>query len=328
VTSIRLLGRSQAHLELLGKLDRVAGTDAEILISGPTGVGKELYARYAHDASRRSGKAFVAVNCGSIPPELFENELFGHRDGAYTGAGASQEGLVSEAEGGTLFLDEIDALPLASQVKLLRFVQQKEYRRLGDARIRRVDVRFVAATNADLATLIDAGRFRKDLYYRLCVFPLEIAPLCERVEDIGMLLGAYACHYSEQYQLPKIVLSPPALKALLEYQWPGNVRELENCVKYLTCLQLTRSVDKYDLPMAPHPATRARLLDDQLYSKPFTRARTELVSEFEKRYVEVALRKADGNITRAAEECGEYRKKISRLIKKHGIEATPGEHTN
>jgi two-component system, NtrC family, response regulator GlrR len=204
-------------------------------------------------------------------------------------------------------------------VKLLRFVQQKEYRRLGDARIRRVDIRFIAATNADLPALVEAGRFRKDLYYRLCVFPLEIAPLRERAEDVGLLLGAYATHYSEHYRLPRILLSPPALQALLDYDWPGNVRELENCVKYLTCLQLTRPVDKYDLPMMPRAAARPRLLDDQLFSKPFTDARTELMSEFERRYVEEALRKADGNITRAAEECGEYRKKLSRLIKKHGI---------
>ena len=314
-----LLGRSQAHLTLVETLSRVACLDVEVLISGPTGVGKELYARYVHDKSPRAVFRFVAVNCGAIPLELFENELFGHRDGAYTSARANQDGLVAEAENGTLFLDEVDALALPSQVKLLRFIQQKEYRRLGDSRIRTANVRFVAATNADLPALVEQGRFRSDLYYRLCVFPVTVLPLNTRKEDVSLLIDEYSAHYSEHYRLPRIVLSPGALQAMLDYPWPGNVRELENCIKYLTCLQLARPVDKYDLPMLARSIPAGELIEAELLSQSFTSARKHLVSEFEKRYVSEALRKSKGNITRAATECGEYPKKFSRLIKKHSL---------
>ncbi|MEH2522017.1 DNA-binding NtrC family response regulator [Bradyrhizobium sp. AZCC 1610] len=324
---VRLIGQSRPHLETLDKLSRVAGTDAEVLISGPTGVGKELYALYVHERSRRASFSFVPVNCGAIPLELLENELFGHRGGAYTSAGASQEGLVAEAENGTLFLDEVDTLSLPSQVKLLRFIQQKEYRRLGDSRIRTANVRFIAATNADLPLLVEQGRFRSDLYYRLCVFPVDVLPLTSRKDDVPFLIDEYSGQYSEQYHLPKIVLSTGAFQAMLDYPWPGNVRELENCVKYLTCLQLARPVDKYDLPMLAKSIPASVMIDDELLGKPFTSARKHLVSQFEKRYVSEALRRTNGNITRAASECGEYPKKISRLIKKHGLsrEGTPDQ---
>src|SRR5215475_3247129 len=192
---VRLIGQSRPHLETLDKLSRVAGTDAEVLISGPTGVGKELYAQYVHERSKRASFPFVPVNCGAIPQELLENELFGHRNGAYTSAGASQEGLVAEAENGTLFLDEIDTLSLPSQVKLLRFIQLKEYRRLGDARIRTANIRVVAATNANLPSLVEQERFRSDLYYRLCVFPVEILPLKNRTDDVPLLVDANAAEY-------------------------------------------------------------------------------------------------------------------------------------
>lgn len=316
---VRLIGQSAAHLSTLEKLSRVACTDAEVLISGPTGVGKELYALYVHEQSKRAKSPFVPVNCGAIPLELLENELFGHRGGAYTNARGSEEGLVATAENGTLFLDEVDALTLAGQVKLLRFIQQKEYRRLGDARIRTANVRFVAATNADLLSLVEQGRFRSDLYYRLCVFPVEVLPLKNRADDVPLLLDAYAAEHSEQFGLPKIVLSSGARQALLDYPWPGNVRELENCVKYLTLLQLKRQVDKYDLPMLARSVTDGRVTDTELLAMPFTSARALLVSEFEKRYVTEALHKANGNVTHAATDCGEYRKKIARLIKKHGL---------
>mgnify|MGYP000606564762 CR=1 FL=1 len=309
-----ILGRSQIHIDLLDKLSRVACTDAEILISGPSGVGKELYARFAHEKSKRAAFPLISVNCGAIPSELLENELFGHRDGAYTSARDSHEGLVAEAENGTLFFDEIDALPPQGQVKLLRFIQLKEYRRLGDSRIRKANLRFIAATNAELPSLVEQGRFRGDLYYRLSVFPVFVPPLSQRRDDIALLLGEFATRCSDNYQLPRIVLSPRALQFLLDYDWPGNVRELENCVKYLTCLQLTRPVDKYDLPMRCAPASSGPNGAD-LLEKSFTAARME----FERRYVTEALRKANGNVTRAAEESGEYRKKMARLIKKHGL---------
>jgi len=318
----RPIGVSRHHLDLLERIEKVAPTDVEVLLSGPTGSGKEVYAQHLHGHSPRSGHSFVAVNCGAVPSELFENEMFGHIGGAYTDAHAPSHGLAVEAEGGTLFLDEVDSLSLPNQVKLLRFVQSQEYRRLGDPRIRRANVRFVSATNADLRKGVRDGWFREDLFYRLRVVPLEVPPLSARRDDIRPLLDEFASQFSRQYRLPRIVLSPEAAEALQAYDWPGNVRELESCVKFLTCLQLARAVDRFDLPFTadaePQPETPPT---PALAHLPFTAARSAMVADFERRYLSEALRRANGNVSRAARECGEYRKKIARLMKKHGIEA-------
>src|SRR5215813_14277654 len=196
-----LIGCSEAHCQLLDRLAKVAGTDAEILISGPSGVGKELYARYAHNCSPRGKAAFVPVNCGALPPELVENELFGHVGGAFTGARPHGEGLVAAAESGALFLDEVDSLALIAQVKLLRFLQEKEYRRLGETRLRRANLRIIAATNTDLLAAVREGWFREDLFFRLRVVPIEVPSLQERPCDIPLLLGAYVTRYAEVYNL-------------------------------------------------------------------------------------------------------------------------------
>ncbi|HMF55364.1 MAG TPA: sigma 54-interacting transcriptional regulator, partial [Pyrinomonadaceae bacterium] len=219
----KLIGRSLAHQRLVEKLSRIAPTDAEVLISGESGVGKELYARYVHHHSTRDKASFVPVNCGALPNELLENELFGHVGGAFTGARPQSEGLVAEAEHGTLFLDEIDSLSTPSQVKLLRFLQEKEYRRLGETRTRRSNVRVIAATNIDLLTAMRDGRFREDLYFRLRVVPVEVPPLRERPEDIRRLI-AYFIERSGR----RMTVTPEALRLLERYRWPGNVRELQN----------------------------------------------------------------------------------------------------
>jgi len=315
-----LIGKSRCHLELLERIEKIAPTDVEVLITGPTGSGKELYAQHLHGLSARRERKFVAINCGAIPLELFENEMFGHVRGAYTGAQSSSEGLVKEADGGTLFLDEVDSLALPAQVKLLRFLQQKEYRRLGHLQIQRADVRIAAATNADLLGAVQSGSFREDLYYRLQVVPLSVPPLRERVEDIPLLIDEYTDRISDAYRLPRVTLAPRALETMMNYSWPGNIRELENCMKYLTCLQLSRAVDKYDLPFPDLQPPASRATDGNLTDQRFTEARDALVADFERRYVLEALRKSNGNITQAAEEAGEYRKKISRLIKKHRID--------
>jgi transcriptional regulator with GAF, ATPase, and Fis domain len=236
-SSTSLVGRSLSHLQLLHKLSKVALTDAEVLISGPTGVGKELYARYIHESRPRKQAAFVPLNCGAFLNDLFENELFGHVGGAFTGARPHSQGLAAEAEHGTLFLDEVDSLSLPCQVKLLRFIQEKEYRRLGESRIRRADVRIIAATNTDLLAAVRGGSFREDLFFRLRVVPVEVPPLCNRSDDIPLLLAEHVERYSERYRLPKVTFSEAALRRLEAYTWPGNIRELENCVKYLTCLR-------------------------------------------------------------------------------------------
>ncbi|HVK56637.1 MAG TPA: sigma-54 dependent transcriptional regulator, partial [Burkholderiales bacterium] len=244
-----LIGQSAAHLRLLAMLEKVSPIDAEVLISGPTGVGKELYARHIHQNGPRHAARFVAVNCGAFPTELFENELFGHIGGAFTGARPRSEGLIAEAEKGTLFLDEVDSLSWPCQIKLLRFIQEKEYRRLGETTLRHANIRIVAATNANLFEATQSGRFREDLFFRLRVVPVEVPPLNQRPEDIPLLLEAFIAHYSSVYRLPKLHLSDEAFSCLLAYQWPGNVRELENCVKCLTCLQLSSPLRAKDLPL-------------------------------------------------------------------------------
>jgi two-component system, NtrC family, response regulator GlrR len=317
------IGRSAAHRRVVDVITRIAVTDVEILINGETGVGKERYARLAHECSPRAGGNFVAVNCGGMPSELFENELFGHVGGAFTGARQKSEGLVDEAENGTLFIDEVDSLPMPCQVKLLRFVQEKEYRRLGETRLRKANVRFIAATNADLQAAAREGRFREDLLYRLRVVPIEVPPLRERRDDIALLMEAFSESYSEAYRLPRPVLSERAMRRLLAYDWPGNVRELENCVKYLTCMQLTRPVDLYDLPL-PHETKHdagSGVVRIAATDGSFQKMKNDVVREFETAYLVDALRRSNGNIAQAAAASGKPRRVFFELMRKHGLKA-------
>ena len=321
MTTATLVGCSLAHRQLLEKLSRIANTDAEILISGPTGVGKELYARFVHTTSERRNARFVPVNCGALPNELLENEFFGHIGGAFTGARPQSDGLVAEAEGGTLFLDEIDSLSLPGQIKLLRYLQDKQYRRLGDTRIRRSDVRFIAATNADLITAMREGRFREDLFFRLRVIPIEVPALRDRPEDIPVLLASYKSYYAKAYHLAQVRFSAAAQRRLETYSWPGNIRELENCVKYLTCLQLVRDVEPADLPLldAEHEEEALDLEESSLADQSFQDAKRELVNRFERLYLEDALRRSNGNIARAARASGKQRRAFFQLMRKHCV---------
>lgn len=326
-----LIGESKAHRSLLATINRVACTDAEVLISGATGVGKELYARHLHQISQRQGEKFVAINCGALPSDLFENELFGHVSGAFTGARPHSEGLISEAENGTLFLDEVDSLSLPCQVKLLRFLQEKEYRRLGETKLRRANIRIVAATNTNLYEATQGGLFREDLFFRLRVVPLEVPLLNQRQEDIPLLLEAFITHYANSYRLPKIQLSEEAFSCLLTYSWPGNVRELENCVKCLTCLQVSPPVKAADLPLLQpnDPVCTKQALaicTNQaaaipIPDRPLREVKQELVNDLERKYLEKALQSSGGNITQAALASGKPRRVFFELMRKHGIRA-------
>jgi DNA-binding NtrC family response regulator len=317
-----LVGTSAAHSQLLEKLRKVAPTDVEVLISGATGTGKELYANYIHQNSARAKASFVPINCGALPTELFENELFGHVGGAFTGARPQSQGLVTEAEGGTLFLDEIDSLPLACQVKLLRFLQDKEYRRLGESRLRRANVRIIAATNADLLSAVRAKRFREDLFFRIRVVPAEVPSLAERSEDIPLLVDAFIERCSRSYKLPPIVFASCTIERLTSYAWPGNVRELENCVRYLVCLQLDRPIEPDDLPLLDEEAE-----DDVTQSEPLATTGTlnamkrDLIDGFERAYLESALRSCGGNIAAAARASGKPRRAFFELMRKRGVAA-------
>jgi DNA-binding NtrC family response regulator len=303
---------------VLRQLEKVACTDAEVLLTGPSGVGKEVYATHLHTRSKRSEAPFVAVNCGAIPSHLFESEVFGHASGAYTGAHGSTLGLMGAAEGGTVFLDEVDALPRCDQVKVLRLLQEHEYRRLGDSRVRKANVRFVSGSNADLARCVHDGTFREDLFFRLRVVPISIPPLSERLDDVDPLLDHFVTRYAVEYGIAPVVLSPAARGALRVYAWPGNVRELENCVRYLTCLRLERAALPDDLPLL---AVRNDLADLSELDGPFSEVKADVVSTFERVYLDRALRKAGGNISHAATASGKDRRAFFELLRKHAIRA-------
>ncbi|WP_163998204.1 sigma 54-interacting transcriptional regulator [Pyxidicoccus caerfyrddinensis] len=320
---ITILGRSPVHLRLLALVAAAAANDAEVLIQGPSGVGKELYARRIHEQSPRAPHPFIPVNCGALPSDLFENELFGHVGGAFTGARTRNRGLVAEAEGGTLFLDEVDALPLANQVKLLRLIQQKEYRPLGDSKLHRSNVRIVAATNADLLTETQAGNFRFDLFFRLRVLPIEVPPLRERPEDIPPLLEHFLEHYAAEYGQAPVSFTAEALERLLTYSWPGNVREVENCARFLLCTRPGRRVEVEHLPLLSEvmPSSAARLEAQRQSRESFQAAKRRVVEAFEKAWVEESLTEHEGNIAAAARASGKHRRAFFELMRRHGLKA-------
>jgi DNA-binding NtrC family response regulator len=316
-----VIGKSSAHRRLLALAGSAAETDAEVLIIGPSGVGKELYARLVHEQSARALYPLVPVNCGALPAELFENELFGHVSGAFTGARARSTGLVAEAENGTLFLDEVDALPLANQVKLLRLIQQKEYRVLGESRPRKANVRFIAATNTDLLSEVKAGRFRADLFFRLRVLPLEVPALKDRPEDIPVLFEHFLTRYTAEYGKAPVRFTQRAMDHLLSYAWPGNIRELENCVRYVLCTHAGSTVDVKQLPLLPGfgepPVAKNELAT--LTREPLKAAKQRLVSAFERAYVEEKLSEHGGNIAAAARSSGKHRREFFELMRRYGI---------
>jgi two-component system response regulator AtoC len=294
-----IVGDSPAMQELLRQLRKVAPQRATVLLQGESGTGKELFARALHELSPRASLPFVAVNCGAIPGELIESELFGHVRGAFTDAVRAKKGLATEADGGTLFLDEVGELPVGVQVKLLRFLQDQEVRPVGDVRSRRVDARVVAATSRDLASDVAAGRFREDLLYRLDVVRLRLPPLRERREDVVPLAEhLLARHARLRPDLRGLALGDDAREALLARRWPGNVRELEHALERAVVLADGPLIHEQDLPetvRAPPPAPDAAdgAAPDDLSVKRGTRA-------LEVRLIRAALDRTGGNRTRAA----------------------------
>ncbi|ASJ75644.1 sigma-54 dependent transcriptional regulator [Granulosicoccus antarcticus] len=248
-----LVGNSRSVQRVRKMIDQVAPTEATVLILGESGTGKEVVARNIHYYSNRRNKPFVPINCGAIPGELLESELFGHEKGSFTGAVGARQGRFEMAEGGTIFLDEIGDMPLAMQVKLLRVIQERSFERVGSNKSIKSDVRIVAATHRDLEVLIEDGRFREDLFYRLNVFPIEMPPLSSRAEDLPLLVNELITRL-EHEKKSSVRLTPAALMALCNYDWPGNVRELANLMERLTILHPYGVVDAGDLPpkMAPH----------------------------------------------------------------------------
>ncbi len=304
----RIVGKSAAFAATIARIPRIAESDVAVLVVGETGTGKELCARALHGLSPRGRGPFVAVNCGALPVELADNELFGHATGAYTNAATAQRGLLEAADGGTLFLDEVDSLPLAVQVKLLRVLQSLEYRRLGCAETHHVDLRIVAAMNSDPEEAIRAGRLRRDFYYRVNTVCLTLPPLRERRDDIPELARRFMAIHGGARR----VLSAGALEVLEAYDWPGNVRELEAVVRRALILFDERELTAEHLEL-PHPV--------RTEYPSFQEAKARVVETFERAYLEDTLRRCGGNITQAAELAAKNRRAFFELLRKHGIDA-------
>jgi formate hydrogenlyase transcriptional activator len=257
-----IIGASPALKEVVRQVEVVAPTDATVLLQGETGAGKERFAHHVHQLSARRDHPFITVNCAAIPTGLLESELFGHERGAFTGALAQKLGRFELAHRGTLFLDEIGDLPLEMQPKLLRVIQEHEFERVGSVHTRHVDVRLVAATNRELAPLVDAGQFRADLYYRLHVFPITIPPLRQRVEDIPLLVRHFVRHYARQLHKRIDTIPAEAVEALMQYPWLGNVRELQNVIERAVILSpslvLRLALDEL-APRRPAPGAPAKV---------------------------------------------------------------------
>jgi two-component system response regulator AtoC len=311
-----LLGTAPSMQELLRQLRKVAPQKTTVLVQGESGTGKELVARALHDLSARAALPFVAVNCGAIPSELIESELFGHARGAFTDASRAKKGLAEEADGGTLFLDEIGELPLPLQVKLLRFLEDEEVRPLGDVRSRKVDVRVVAATARDLRAAVASGQFREDLLYRLDVVALRLPPLRERGDDVLLLADHFLSRYGRlRPELPALHLSDEAREALLAHRWPGNVRELEHALERAAVLAEGALIREEDLPEAVRAPPAGPALpagEGDLSVKRGIRA-------LEERLIRAALERTGGNRTRAAELLELSYRALLYKIKDYGI---------
>jgi two-component system response regulator AtoC len=315
-----LVGRSAAMRAVYRLLEKAAAVDATVLLVGETGTGKELAARAIHVLSARRERRFVPVNCGALPGELVESELFGHARGAFTGAAAAKPGLFQAAEGGTIFLDEVGELPLAAQVKLNRVLQEREIRRVGETQALPVDVRVVAATHRDLREEVREGRFREDLYYRLNVFAVTLPPLRERAEDVPLLAAHLLEKHARALRRTLQGFAPEALRRLASHPWPGNVRQLENVVERAVAVAGGELVEPGDLPPdLPGGAPASPGPGAALASLPYKDAVAGARDRVTREYLVALMTEFEGNVTRAAERAGVERESLHRLLRRHGL---------
>lgn len=305
-----LVGESAAFLEAIAWIPRVASSMATVLIGGETGVGKELFARAIHYNGERRSRPFIPINCSALPDHLFENEVFGHARGAYTDAGASEKGLLGEAEGGTVFFDEIDSLSASSQAKLLRFLQDGEYRPLGSSKALVANARVIAASNADLRGLVTDHRFREDLFHRLNVLSMRVPSLRERQADIPLLADHFLARYAAQYSRGALRCSPAALRKMLSYSWPGNVRELEGLLHRAVVFGAGETIDADQIEL-PGGAGAVRAAAG---------GKDGAMSGFERDYLMNLLSEHRGNVSVCARVAGKDRRTFQRLLRKHGID--------
>ena len=315
-----IVGESPVFVALLSQISSIAKHDVCVLILGETGTGKEVFARAIHYCSPRSGKPFIPVNCGAIPVDLLENEFFGHESGAFTSANCPRRGILKEADGGTLFLDEVDCLPPFAQVKLLRFLQDGQFRPLGSVATCSADVRVLAASNANLKEILDSGRLRKDLYYRLNVLSMQLPPLREREGDVVLLARYFLAKYADKFKVQAHDFSTSALQKLLNYPWPGNVRELENVIQRAVVLADHAIIGPDDIPTGDR--------DGKPEAQNFQQLKAKAIDQFEQSYVRRLLSIHDGNITKAAQAAGKDRRAFWELMRKHNITARSASLTD
>jgi DNA-binding NtrC family response regulator len=312
-----MIGRSEVMRAIFRNIERIAKSDATVLATGESGTGKELVARAIHDLSSRAEGPFIAVNCGAIPRELIESELFGHEKGSFTGATERRIGRIESAHGGTLFLDEIGELDPAVQVKLLRALQERSFERVGSSTTISVDVRIVTATNRDLAKAVADGQFREDLFYRVNVVPVQLPPLRERREDIRLLAESFLARSGSNKKL-----TPAALGALEGYGWPGNVRELENAIEHGLALCDGDRIDQKDLPISVGRTGQAEALREQW--RQGERSFEDTVIRFETEILREALESHHWNQTRTANALGITRRVLKLKMDKLQIEDPQG----
>ncbi len=312
-----MLGNAPEFQSVLRAMKIVSATDATVLVTGESGTGKELLAKALHRYSRRHSKPFVTVNCAALPEHLAETELFGHRKGAFTGAVQNEQGRMQAANGGTIFLDEVGELPLGVQAKLLRFLETGECQQLGQPVTRRVDVRILAATNRDLSKAVKEGSFRRDLYYRLYVVPLELPPLRARKGDVELMLRGLTHELSLEYDLQPPVYSKEVLKRLTHYPWPGNVRELKNLCERMLILFSGRRIEVENLPQEIRHSQPESINLTGVFKLPEQGLKMD---DLEADLIKQALNRALGNRSKAARLLGLTRDTLLYRMKKYAIE--------
>ncbi|HMA76477.1 MAG TPA: sigma-54 dependent transcriptional regulator [Candidatus Krumholzibacteriaceae bacterium] len=311
----RIVGEDESVKEVLGIIERVAGTNARVLVTGENGTGKELVARKIHELSDRSSESFIEVNCAAIPEDLIESELFGHEKGAFTGATTRRIGKFELADEGTLFLDEVGDMSLSAQAKVLRVLQESVFERVGGAEQIDVDVRVIAASNKDLVEEAEKGRFRKDLFFRLNVVPVEVPPLRKRRDDIPLLSDFFLKQIGEELGIAAKKISPSAIEIMKRYSWPGNVRELRNLIERLCILTKDKEIDKSDLSFLAGGGS------SDLRNDPFSIDDFQEFREFtEKEFLMRKLRKYDGNISQTARMLGMQRSNLYKKLEKYSID--------
>ena len=322
-----LIGTSRSFLQVTGMIPLLSKSKSTVLISGETGTGKELFARALHYSGERRGKPFVPVNCAALPDHLIENELFGHSKGAFTGALMEKPGLFHEADGGTLFLDEINSLSMTVQSKLLRVLQDQEFRPLGSTKSQKVDVKILAATNTNLRDMVEAHQFREDLFHRLNVLSAVLPPLRERKEDIPLLANHFLKVYAKEFGRGAMTLGHSAKAKLTGYAWPGNVRELEGVVHRAVAMAPGEQLEAQDLdlPETERPEstgpTMTLLSRGVMPSEGgFQEMKEKVIEEFEMAFLSELLSTHHGNISQAARAAKKERRAFQRLLQKHGLD--------